>query len=558
MFGKALVVELVIAIVLYIVYKLFFSFSSEKRRMARIQRAIKLEQEKEEKRENLIQETIQKNTQTFAMLAKISFLKKEKSIMEHLSKIDLSQELNYDFDSKELTLQEQKSFYEEQTEKIKHIRTHMLPSVLRLPAIFMKLYKWHSFSSDYSIYLFDILKDSGFDFIQEVQKIYKDSIVFQNEFEKITNEIDKKYHIVCTAEDRRKRLNKELDRLKKEVIQLSNVKFSGEDFNISFDNIVVSENGMFCLTIKHLDRERIGKIYIYEDEKWTGELDNGDRYYIEPVAPQFFNNMQQFQKLMNHKLKEKHGTDAPYIRAYPIVIIAEDNILINNESELPVQKLSNVFNHIQLFKGGKIENEYLKDIKEILSEINIEDKTEEVMDSATVLGKNAEKLYNLFKIADLVHECVADYCISIEEKKIIKAYRQLIAFEHLLKYRKSVEDAHIIHKRKNIVQNPNVLQSPEKPLIPRLIDPCMRYPIKILAQILDLSILKMEFIIKDVYSVEDLKKIPAISFQYINRGMIEIIKSILPEELIKPFIEIEAYNNLVLYRVKYFDPDLLK
>ncbi len=558
MFGKALIIELFLAIVLYIIYKIFFSLNSEKRRIARIQKEIQKEQEKEEKREAHIQETIQKNMQTFEMLAKVSYLKKEKSIMEYLSKVDLSHELNYDFDSKELTLQEQKAFYEEQIEKIKDIRTNILPSVTRLPALLMKLYKWHTFCSDYSVHLFDIIKNSGFDFVQEAQKIYKDSIVFKNEFEKITNEVDKKYHIVCTAEDRRKKLGKELDRLKKEAIQLSNVKFSGESFNISFDNIVVSENGMFCLTIKYLDRERIEKIYITEDEKWTGQLDNGDRYYIEPVAPQFFNNMQQFQKLINQKLKEKHGTDAPYIRAYPIVIVAEENIMISNESELPVQKLPNVFNHIQLFKGGKIPIEYLQHIKEILSEINIEDKTEEVEDSISVIEKNAQKLSNIFRIADLIQDSVADYCISIEEKKIIKAYRQLIALDHLLKYRKSVEDAHIIHKRRNIVQDPNVIQPPDRPLIPRLKDPCMRYPIKILSQLLDLSILKMEFVLKDIYSEEDLKKMPAISFQYINRAMVEIIKSIIPDEAIKPFIEIEAYNNLTLYRVKYFDPALLK
>jgi len=134
----------------------------------------------------------------------------------------------------------------------------------------------------------------------------------------------------------------------------------------------------------------------------------------------------------------------------------------------------------------------------------------------------------------------------------------LIALDHLLKYRKSVEDAHIIHKRRNIVQDPNVIQPPDRPLIPRLKDPCMRYPIKILSQLLDLSILKMEFVLKDIYSEEDLKKMPAISFQYINRAMVEIIKSIIPDEAIKPFIEIEAYNNLTLYRVKYFDPALLK
>ncbi len=554
MFGKALVVEIGIAVVLYIFYKLFFSLKSEERKKERKQREEQIEQEKEEKREIKIQESIQKNLSNFVLLAKLSFQKNEDIIKAALLKAKISQEFNYDTNDKDLNLKEQKALYELQMEKIKFIQVNFLPSVSRLPAVLLKLYKWHTFSSEYSIHLFDVFKNNGFDLIQETQKLYKDTITFQSEYSKLTSEIDKKYHIVCTTEDRKKKLKKELDRLNKNVIQLSNVKFVENDFDISFDNIVISENGIFCLVIKHLDRERIDKIFISDDEEWTGELGNGDRYYIEPVERQFFNSMKHFQKMINQKLKEKYETEFSYLMAYPVVVVIGEDILIQNESDLPIQKLSNVFNHIQLFKGGKIQQNQLNTLKDILSHMNIGQMTETVQDNIELLEKNAEQLWHISKVVDLVHESALKYCLGIEERKILRAYRQYLAFEHLLTYQKSVKDVHVIYFPSDTSKYPNMIQSPQDPLIDRLVDPCMVFPIKILSRILDMSLLKMEFVLKDIYSVDDLKKMPAISFQYINRALIEIIKSNISEEMLNPFIEVEAYNRLKLYRMKYFDP----
>ena len=97
-------------------------------------------------------------------------------------------------------------------------------------------------------------------------------------------------------------------------------------------------------------------------------------------------------------------------------------------------------------------------------------------------------------------------------------------------------------------------QEPNQPLGDRLIEPCYIIPIKILSEILGLSISKLEFIIKDIYETDYPEKISAISFQYINRGIVEIISSNVSADVFKAHIEIENYNNFRLYKLKSFDP----
>lgn len=555
MFEKALVIEIAIAAVLFIVYKLFSYMNSEKRIIEKKQLKMKLEQEKQEKRELAIQESIQKNINKFSEFAALAFSKRESTIMDYLSKIDLTKNLTYDFETLELTFEEQKAFYEEHIEKLRKIKMDLAPYISFLPLSLMKLYKWYSFSADYSNFMMEQFKDRGFDIIQNVQKIYKDITNFQNEFQKTTEEIEKKYHILCISEERRKKLNKELDRLKEGTIRFTGVKFPiDENLSITFDNVVITKNGIFCLKIKYLDKANIDKVFISNDESWTGEMFNGELFHIEPIEAQFFKNIQLFQKLINDKLKEKYSNEAPYLTVSPLIIITEEEVAIENESDVPIKKLGDIFNHIQLYKGTSIQTELLADIKEILATIDIGQKTEKINDNIKTLQQSAEFLYNVLKTSDLINECIVDYCISIEDSKIIKAYKQYMAYEYLLKYKKSVEDANWAYSiNRQDSSRKFMVQDPYQPLIDRLVEPCITVPVKILAEILDLSLLKVEFILKDIYNIDNLKNLTAAAYQYINRGIVEIISVHIPEDILKTHMEIEVSNNVKLYKLRDFE-----
>lgn len=557
MFEKALVVEASIVILLFGVYKVYAFVNSDTRKRKLLEKQIRMEREKEEKREAFIQEKIQKNTERFKELARLSIMKKEKDIVNNLENMDISKELQYDYETKELPLKELKSYYENQIEKLKEIQVESAAFVPHLPFDLLKLYKWYSYSNEIAVFFMEEIKKRGFDVIGNMQKIMNDAITFQKEFNKVKKEVEKKYHFFCTIEEKRKKVNKELDRLKENVIKLTGFKHVIDERTLKFDNVIITGNGIFCLLIKDLNHQNIDQIHISEDEKWTGELENGERYHIDSVDGEYYKNIEILQKMLNQKLKERYpDEDTPYLMIYPLIVLTEDNIFIENESTIPIKKLNNLFNHIQLFKGNKIPAEYLKDLEEITSNLNIGQETEIVDDNIILLEKNGQQMHKLLKSVGLVHECVADYCILIEERKIINAYKQYLAFEKLMKHKKSVEDAHIVHLLNT--QNKEkyhgyTIQDPAAPLIKRLVEPCLTNPMKILARILDLSVLKVEYILKDMYSVNDLKKVQAVTFQYINRAMMDIISSNIPEDMIRPHLGIETYNNLKLYKIAYFE-----
>lgn len=557
MFEKALVVEAVIVIFLFGVYKVYAFVNSDARKRKLIEKQIRLEQEKEEKREAFIQEKIQNNENRFKELSRIAIMKKEKDISNHLENIEISKELQYDYETKELPLEELKTYYEDQIEKMKEIQIESAAYVPRLPFALLKLYKWYSYSNEIASFFMDEIKTRGFDIIGNMQKIMNDAVTFQKEFNQRKKEVEKKYHFFCTIEKERKKVNKELERFKENVIKLSGVKYVIDEKTIKFDNVIITENGIFCVIIKDLNQQNIEQVFVSEDEKWTVELENGERYHVDPIDGEYHKNIEMFQKMLNQRLKERYqDEDTPYLMIYPLIVLTEENIFIENESTIPIKKISSLFNHIQLFKGSKVPVEYLKDLEEIISNFNIRQNTESVDDNISFIEKNGVKLNKLLKSIDLVDECVSDYCILIEERKIIKAYRQYLAYEKLMKHKKSVEDAHIVHflnTQNKDKHHDYSVQDPLAPLIKRLVEPCLTNPIKILARILDLSMLKSEYILKEMYSVKDWKEVQAVSFQYINRAMLDIISSNVPEDIIQSHLSIETYNNLKLYKIAYFE-----
>lgn len=560
MFENALYIELIIGVLIFFAYKLVSSVNSKKAQENQLMNKQKQEQEKEIKRAAILKENIKKNTNKFQEIANISIVKNNVNGFIPLIN-DINKEFKYDYESKELGLEEQKAYYEERIVKLKALQLETESYISILPFIIHKLYNWGRFASDYSIYLIDIFKNKGFDIISTAQRLYNETIIFQKELKKTIKNMEKKYDILCKTVEGRKKIKKELKKFKGEVLRLTGVRYNIKETLVTFDYIIVTENGIFCLIIKHLDIDASsGEIIdISEDEKWVGERFDGSKFDIDPIDGQVYKDITLFQKWINDTMKEKHKESIPYYIINPLIIIINENIEIRNHSEMPILKLSNVFNHVQLFKGKKIEVGYLENLKEILETNNIEHNKDIIDDNCKLLENNATMIQNVFKVFDLMHRCAVDYCLSVEKENIIKAYRQYLAFEHLLKYKSSVKDAKMIRvlstpmdteKEENYI----VKQDPLGPLLDRLIEPCFTTPIKILAKMIDISMAQLEYVIKDIYNIQDIKTVPAISYQYINRAMMEIISVNTSEKNLNQFMNTESLGNITLYKFSNFEP----
>lgn len=533
-----------------LVYIFLSTINSDAHKKKQIQKRIKIEEEKEIKREIKLSEIIEKNTNSFDQIATRVVENKEKLLKDYLIKIE-EKKLNYDYLSKEMTIEEQKKFYEEKIKKLKNIKKASSKYISSLPYMLQSIYNWYAFTNHYSDYLFLKINEIGFDMYNNIKILYDEAIKFGTEITKTIKNTEKAYKQICITNESRKKISKELNRIQK-IIVFNNVEIEINEETKVFEYIVCSNNGIFCLHTKYLPEENNKKIYIDEDEQWIGETFSGERQFLDSIDSKTSKNIQEIPKWLNLKLKERLGESVPYFMVYPITIIDNEYVEINNDSHYTVLKIEEIFNHIKLFKGQKIEENYLEEIRNTLKDNSKEHKIDTIDDNTKQLQQNSEIIYVIFKIINIINECCVDYSKEVECLGLLHSYRQYLAMERFLKYKKSVKNAKII-KNKNQTNYINYLQDPEKPLIDRLVVPCITVPLKILAHALDLSIIKTEEIIKKIYNIENLKTAPAISYQYINHAMTEIISIYVSKEILNTYMQIEIINNIKLHKFKYFE-----
>lgn len=145
-----------------LVYIFLSTINSDAHKKKQIQKRIKIEEEKEIKREIKLSEIIEKNTNSFDQIATRVVENKEKLLKDYLIKIE-EKKLNYDYLSKEMTIEEQKKFYEEKIKKLKNIKKASSKYISSLPYMLQSIYNWYAFTNHYSDYLFLKINEIGFD-----------------------------------------------------------------------------------------------------------------------------------------------------------------------------------------------------------------------------------------------------------------------------------------------------------------------------------------------------------------------------------------------------------
>ncbi|MCG8482625.1 MAG: NERD domain-containing protein, partial [Clostridia bacterium] len=319
------VVFIGIVILVGLIYIFLSSVTSDSSKKRQMEKKIRLEQEKERKRETMLAEKIEKNADNLKEVAKIVVKNKEKLLTDYLTKLDF-RKLNYDYYSKDLTIEEQKTFYEEKIDKLRDLYKETSQYTSILPFMVQRIYNWYRFTYHYSEPLFDAVKEFGFDLLINVKTLYNEAVKFENEVAKTMKDAEKDYKKICATTETRKAIIKELKRLSKEVVILNNIEIEIEEEIEVMDHIVCTTNGVFCLHTKYLSDDSIENLYISEDNQWTGETFTGQRYYVEPLKGQVLKKIQLFQKWLNSELKTTLGESVPYFMVYPVVIVSNEYV----------------------------------------------------------------------------------------------------------------------------------------------------------------------------------------------------------------------------------------
>lgn len=181
-------------------------------------------------------------------------------------------------------------------------------------------------------------------------------------------------HSIRLGLEGEKRVNEELALYDDILINLPNVRFEVQGASVETDNFVLSPFGIFAIEVKNLGSSGNFKIKIEKDGRWLKVFKNSSEV-MKNITSQTYRHIGLKQKLINKELNKLGYSE--YIQIKPLIVIANENVEIINESDVPVVRTSNIYHHISQFPK-ELDLETLSSIEKIAKENTLPPKEYEI------------------------------------------------------------------------------------------------------------------------------------------------------------------------------------
>ena len=154
---------------------------------------------------------------------------------------------------------------------------------------------------------------------------------------------------------------------------LQSVRVEYEGYSSESDLMYIGPTGVYTLEIKNFGEGSNWSIHIAKDGQWRKVFPNGTMQAMEDVGNQVSFHTGLKTRFLNEKLRELYGSEAPMIIVEGAVVIANDNVFIENDSDLEVHRPSSLVCYLE--KGEAILSpEWQKRIVDVLKQHALEGK----------------------------------------------------------------------------------------------------------------------------------------------------------------------------------------
>lgn len=190
------------------------------------------------------------------------------------------------------------------------------------------------------------------------------------------------------------RVNRDLKLYDDYINYLSNIRFEVDGTSVETDGIIVCDKGIFALEIKNYGKKG-DTINITKDGNVSITDVNGRLRKVD-VIQQHNRHCALKQKVINKELRELNLVNE-YIIINPVIVIANDDIRIENESNIKVVRSSSIIHEVLNIKENILSKDIQKEIMNIINKhklplkkysvINVENSIRSVV-SNIVSGSN--------------------------------------------------------------------------------------------------------------------------------------------------------------------------
>lgn len=203
-------------------------------------------------------------------------------------------------------------------------------------------------------------------------------------------------------------VNKNLEMYDHRVINLSNMRFEVDGNSIETDNLVLSPTGIYSLEVKNLGSTGKYDIRVDRDGKWNkvrrGNNGSERSEVMSNVTDQTYRHIAYTERLFNKELRSRGINED--IKVEPLIVFANDNVSLENNSDMPIVRISNIYREI-----SKGQANYSDELLAILKDIALKN---------TLPGKEYETVNIVDKIS-LINNCCDKVTAAIND------YRDMVA-----------------------------------------------------------------------------------------------------------------------------------
>lgn len=252
--------------------------------------------------------------------------------------------------------------------------------------------------------------------VNDMDWIYKGINLVQR-FEKYVQECHEYYSkelgIISSGNRGEERVENELALMKAYCTYLSNVRLEVEGNSVETDNIVFSPNGIFFLEVKNFAEKGNYSLRIAKDGQWQQVYPNGDVIPMKDVQAQ--NNRHIFlkERFIREHWEKLYGEAAPRIQYHSVIVIANDHVMIDNESDIPIIRISQLYHHIMKFQDN-LTQEVLDRVKNIIRSNQLPPKEYAVRDYTKGIEEYRAKINILEEHGQAMWQLYYDYLEQVQ------------------------------------------------------------------------------------------------------------------------------------------------
>lgn len=241
----------------------------------------------------------------------------------------------------------------------------------------------------------------------------------------VINKYSNDFNAIDLGVEGEKRMDKELLSFSynNEFKFLKNVvlKFEGKSFETDF--LIFSKYGIFSIEVKNIGENGNFGIRITNDGQWLKVLNNGNTVPMSDISSQVNFHTSMTEKML-HQYKKEKNVVLPEVK--PAIIIANNNVMIDNQARLPVFRISQFIHELKSNPITMDENTQT-DLYEWFQQFIIPAKKYEAEDFVENIEKSYQNFIQLNDNHSLLVRIVDEINLKIEQDShLVNSLKKLV------------------------------------------------------------------------------------------------------------------------------------